>query len=87
MSYPMPGRTWQSVHTNATGGGSQLIDTVLPMHVLTGLKTPFSTAFQVTGFFETMIKTTRKYSSFSCFKLVWQKVSLPMAGAWELDGL
>lgn len=48
----------------------------------------FSTAFQVTGFFERMIKTTAKYSCFSCFKPVQWKVLLSVVGTrWWVRSL
>ena len=56
------------MHTRATEGGGQQIDIALVTHVLTGLNTHLPTALKATGFFESTIKTTRKYSRFSVYK-------------------
>lgn len=68
LSLPPGGHGSRCTLVPLNEGGGQQIDIVLVTHVLTGLNTHFPTALQVTGFFESMIKTTRKYSRFSMYK-------------------
>lgn len=68
LSLPPGGHGSQCTLVPLNEGGGQQIDIVLVTHVLAGLNTHFPTALQVTGFFESMVKTTRKYSHFSMYK-------------------